>query len=170
MRATLLHSLTSPTQKNVKTNIHPVTGAVKLALVANYNVHKISILDNINQAVVQSSILLLASFVSQCTALNPLALAQYDDGPIKYPWSDQPEYSSSYGNPSPGHDGYNSYQRQQEQLDRYRQQSLEAERQRQRDSEDHSLGYRPPSVTTLPNDKSMNCFEPTKGNPLTTCF
>jgi hypothetical protein len=78
-------------------------------------------------------------------------------------------YQNLPGNPSPGHDGYNSYQRQQEQMDRYRQQSLEAERQRSTEPAP-SLGYRPPSVTILPDGKSMACYGPTKGNPLTTCF
>lgn len=127
-------------------------------------------LSTIQRAVILPAVLFLAVWVLQCAMLNPHAFAQYDDGPTKYPWSDQPEYSSPHGNPAPGHDGYNAYQRQQEQMDRQRQQSLEIDRQRQRNSEDHSLGYRPPSVTILPNGKSMTCYGPTTGSPVSTCY
>ena len=129
-----------------------------------------SALTTIHRTLVLPAVLFLALLVSTCSMVNYLAFAEsWEDGPIKYPWSDQPEYNRSF-NPSPSHDGWNSYQRQQEQMERYRQDSLNAEREYQRSLEPAPRLYNPPSTTILPNGRSMTCYLPTKGNPLNTCF
>ena len=105
--------------------------------------------------------------VSQCATLSPMAFAQYDDGgPIKYPWSDQPEYRSSL-QPSIGQPVYEQRRYQQEREDLSRNQDqLRGYHQ----EPPASLGFNPPSVTILPNGKGMTCYGPTKGNPNTVCF
>ena len=88
----------------------------------------------------------------------------------------QYRYHNLPGNPWPGHPGYNSYQRQQEKMERYRQESLEAERFQERNAASgqslgsNSLGYTPPSVTILPDGKALTCLGPTRGNPTTICY
>jgi len=118
---------------------------------------------------------LLSLGISQCST----AMAQFDDSaPTKYPWSDQSEYredgSRGFG-PAVGHDGWNEYQRFQEQAERYRQESLRQEQQRSYGSSPYDvgrneLGYCAPSVTILPNGRTLTCVGPTRGNPVTTCF
>ena len=126
-----------------------------------------SALSIIQRTLILPAVLFMAVLVAPCTALNPLAFAQFDDsGPTKYPWSDQPEYRSSL-QPSIGQPGYEQRRYQQEREDLQQNQD---QLRRYHEEPAPGLGYNPPSVTILPNGKSLTCYGPTRGNPVTTCF
>ena len=107
-----------------------------------------------------------SAIVGLWQSASPLHADEYGD----FDSTGHYRYHNLPGNPSPGHDGWNSYQRQQEQMERYRQDSLNAEREYQRSLEPAPRLYNPSSTTILPNGRSMTCYLPTKGNPLNTCF
>ena len=117
-------------------------------------------LSTIQRTLILPTVLFLAVLVSQCTALHPAAFADeygnFDPGTGHYRYHNLP------GNPSPGHDGWNSYQRQQEQLERYRQDSLNAEIQRERNAAT--------SDTLVPRSSGPTYIYPPDGGRMMTCY
>lgn len=75
--------------------------------------------------------------------------------------------------PSFSDPGYNSYHRSQELQERQERSSQPQEYNYGStggNSRTNELDYTPPSVTVFPDGKSLTCYGPTRGNPLTTCY
>ena len=121
-----------------------------------------NILANINQVLILPSVLFLAVLVSQCSLNLPSTFAM-GEADYRFDESGHGSYHSGPGNPSPGHDGYNQYQRQEEQIERYRQDSLNLERLRERNA-DASAG------SLAPRSAGPTYITPPGGGRQITCY
>ena len=117
-------------------------------------------LSTIQRPLILPAVLFLAVLAAQCSMLNLSVFAdEYGDFD---PGTGQYRYHNLPGNPSPGHDGWNSYQRQQEQMERYRQESLNAEIQRERNAN--------ASDTLVPRSTGPTYVYPPDGGRMVTCW
>ena len=82
-----------------------------------------------------------------------------------------------FGEAGPGGKSYSQYdssgrdfeQRSRDEVFRRQQDYIDAERRRSQGESQGNYGWIPPTVTVMPNGKSITCWPPTKGFQYTVC-